>query len=103
MKSVYGRVGDTLNLFCNASGVEARFIEWYKGAQALNGTTFTRTPLGVESTLTLSDVQLSDGADDYYCEAGRAGYLHTISSARATVGGKKKIGAGLIKLMVAGG
>ncbi|XP_065833912.1 cell adhesion molecule DSCAM-like isoform X2 [Oscarella lobularis] len=86
VKSVYGRVGDTLSLFCNASGVEARFIEWYKGAQALNGTTFTRTPLGVESTLTLSDVQLSDGADDYYCEAGRAGYLHTISSARATVG-----------------
>ena len=84
-----GKVGDTLSLFCNASGIEAQYIKWYKGADRISGTTFSATSNGVESTLTLSNVQLSDGSDNYYCEASRPGYSHTIASARATVGGKK--------------
>ena len=84
----YGKVGDTLNLSCEATGTSAKVIEWYKDSTKISNGVSTSTANGVTtSSLTLMNVQLSDGSANYYCSAGPTS--GAVSSSKAIVGGKK--------------
>ena len=88
VRNAYGRVGDTLNLVCNASGSADLFIEWYKGSLKIVSTAFTSTADSAESVLTFPNAQLSNGSSSYLCKTGRTDYPFTIIATEATVGSK---------------
>ena len=90
--NVYGKVGDTLSLSCEATG--ASLIEWYKDSTNISNGVSTSTANGViTSSLTLTSVQLSDGSANYYCKAGpTADHQEAVSSSDATVGSKILVG-----------
>ncbi|XP_065834646.1 hemicentin-1-like [Oscarella lobularis] len=87
-QNVYGKVGDTLSLSCEATGASAKVIEWYKDSTKISNGVSTSTANGVTtSSLTLMNVQLSDGSANYYCKAGpTAGHQDAVSSSKAIVG-----------------
>ncbi|XP_065834650.1 cell adhesion molecule DSCAML1-like isoform X3 [Oscarella lobularis] len=67
-QNVYGKVGDTLSLSCEATGALAGVIEWYKGSAKIS------------TGITMS-------AENYYCKTGTtAGRQDAVSSSKATVG-----------------
>lgn len=88
VRNAYGRVGDTLNLVCNASGSADLFIEWYKESLKIVSTAFTSTTDSAESVLTFPNAQLSNGSRSYLCKTGRTGYPFTIIAIEARIGSK---------------
>ena len=89
----YGKVGDTLSLSCEATGASAKVIEWYKDSTKISNGVSTSTANGVTtSSLTLMNVQLSDGSANYYCKAA-AGHQNAVSSSKAIVGSKRLVGS----------
>ena len=98
----YGKVGDTLILSCEATGASAKVIEWYKDSTNISNGVSTSTANGVTtSSLTLMNVQLSDGSTNYYCKAGpTAGHQDAVSSSKAIVGSKRLVGSYTVEYFV---
>eukprot|EP00118_Oscarella_pearsei_P023283 m.275784 g.275784 ORF g.275784 m.275784 type:complete len:1931 (+) comp40604_c0_seq9:2253-8045(+) len=88
-QNAYGRVGDTLTLSCEAEGGSAKAIDWFKGNQMISSSLSQSSLIvnRVSSTLTLSNMRLTDGSDEYYCKAGpSSGHSNAVESNKATVG-----------------